>query len=154
MSLRKVVEGDKFTFLSYKDKIAFELGERITFGEDIYDSYLLEDLRLTLDGIQLSFRTNSGEAAVFSLISTIFDISNKSFIIKADKTKKPQAELISNLINKKLNIYIASIKLEESENALNIVLSLSKDTTFYTAEIRNGSFAEVCFSNVRKYNEC
>lgn len=79
------------------------------------------------------------------MIKTSFNESSRQFIIKAEKTKKENFDYLAKVITEKPNIYIDSIRLEEDDNALNIILELNENTRNYTAEIRDATFLEICF---------
>lgn len=147
LSFRKIVGDRKLEFIANKDKISFKLDDSITFGENIHDSYYLKDMRATLDGIQFSFKTSSGEPSVFPLITASYDKSNRELIIKAKNTKKENIDYFAKLITEKPNIYVDSISLKDDNSTVYIILKLNKDTTHYTAEVCEGSFVEIRFSN-------
>lgn len=147
LHFKKIVEDNKFAFESSKEMLRFGLSDSISFGEDINDAYVLKDLRATLDGIQFSFQTTTGEEAVFPAITTHLDEANRKFTIKAQKTQKAAVDYLTKSIAENPNIYIDYIHLEQSDNTLSIILQLNKNTSGYTAEVRDGSFVEICFSN-------
>lgn len=143
----KIVGNDGFKFKGEKEKTKLELGNGITCGDNIYNKYFLKDIRDTLDGIQLDFKAVSGETDSFPIIKTSFNESNRQFIIKADKTKMNNLDYLAKVITEKPNIYIDSLRLEEENDAVNIILELNKNACKYTAEIRDMSFLEICFHN-------
>lgn len=146
----KVVDDNgEFKFKGNKRKKYFSLDDSITFGDNIYDSYFVEDFRITLNGIQFSFMPDSADidTVSFPSIETLPNKEKKQLILKMSNTKLHNMDLFKNLISEELNIYLQSVNVKDEGNSVYIIIDLKNDIKYYTVQINNGWFIEICFYN-------
>lgn len=131
----------EYDFLStYRDKY-FKKEELITFGNKTQE--VIEDMRITLNGIEFSFGPQAGTEAMFHAGTTTPPIINTSFLQEENIFI---IEFESTLINENLfekidsidkeNYYIQSIEMVNKNDSSLAKIYLKDLTNYYSADIK------------------